>query len=152
MSVRYTYCITFEGPSSAPLVLRLHFQSDRREETVITTVVHRIPHSSRGAIFATNATVGLIPTNSDTIPAKEGDVKLARPSSVALNHITLHYSAPTAIAISTTIPTCHSTVARVCALRGFHVGLVARNYPKIETQSERASFSISSRGQHIVPE
>ena len=65
MSVRYPYCITFEGPSSAPLVLRLHFQSDRREETVITTVVHRIPHSSRGAISATNATVGLIPTNTD---------------------------------------------------------------------------------------
>ena len=125
MNVRYPYCVTFEGSSSAPLVLC--FNLTRREETVITTVVHRIPHSSRGAIFATNATVGLIPTNSDTIPAKEGDVKLARQSSVALNHITLHYFAPTAITISTTIPACHSTVARVCALRGFDAGFPAKS-------------------------
>lgn len=94
---------------------------------VITTVVHRILHSSRGAIFSTIVTVGLIPTNSVTIPAKEGDVKLARPSSVALNRITLHYSATTAIAISTTIPACHSIVARVFALRGFDAGFATKN-------------------------
>ncbi|PFX27098.1 hypothetical protein AWC38_SpisGene8231 [Stylophora pistillata] len=99
----------------------------QREESVITTVAPPMPHSSRGATFVILATVDLIPTNSVTIAVKAEDVEPAKPSSVALNSITLPYFAPTVTGISMTIPAWHSIVTRVCVRLGFVVECAVMN-------------------------